>query len=129
MIFLPDDTFKSGACAGKVRLTKDVILVDVLFVPGFTLNLLSVAQLIADPKVKCVFYSTHCFFQKEQTDQLLGVGKMRNNLYYIEFVTVKYYGSLLNTREMTTKDCDISLGHPSITTMRKINLGARKFHA
>lgn len=112
MIYLPDGTSKAVAYAGKVKVTKDILLANVLFVSGFTHNLLSVAQLIQEMDVKCFFYPTHCVFQKQQTDQLMGVGKMKNNLYIIESIIEKFYCSLLNPNSMTVQDLACLFGTP-----------------
>lgn len=39
-VHLPDSSSKKVISAGKVRLNKDILLVDVLYIPGFTHNLL-----------------------------------------------------------------------------------------
>lgn len=64
VIYLPDGTSTSVAFAGKAILTKENFLLDVLYVSWFTHNLLSVVQLIQNMGLKCVFYPTHCIFQK-----------------------------------------------------------------
>lgn len=45
-VHLPDGSSNRVLSAGNMKLNKDIILVDVLYIPGFTHNLLSVAQLI-----------------------------------------------------------------------------------
>lgn len=128
IIYLPDGTYKAVAYAGKMKLTKDIFLVDVLFVPGFTHNLLSVAQLIQELDVKCTFYPTHCIFQKQETDQLMGVGKMKNNLYIIESITEKFCCNLLNPNSMTVQEWHAYLRHPSISTMKHMDIVGRKYN-
>lgn len=61
-IHLPDGSSRTVAYGGTTRLNKDIILTEVLFVPNFTHNLISVAQLIQSNGVKCLFYKTHCVF-------------------------------------------------------------------
>lgn len=56
-VHLPDGSSKRVYSAVKVKLNKDILLVDVLYIPGFTHNLLSVAQLIHDFGIKCIFLS------------------------------------------------------------------------
>lgn len=129
VIYLPDGSCRSVAFAGTARVSKDISLVDVLYVTCFTHNLLSVAQLVHIVGLKCIFYPTHCIFQKEQTNELVGVGKMKGNLYFIESVLENYYISFFDTKKMTAKDWHIFLGHPSITAMKHLNIGEGKFHS
>lgn len=62
IIYLPDGSSKTMAYAGKIKLNSDILLDHVLYVPGFTHNLLSVSQLAKSMDVKCVFHPTHCLF-------------------------------------------------------------------
>lgn len=71
-VHLCDGTSQTVGSARMVKLNKDITLIDFLYVPSFTHNLLSVARLIQDFGIKCVFYMTHCIFQKEISDKLLG---------------------------------------------------------
>lgn len=106
------------------------MLIDVQYVLGFTHNLLSVAQLIQDMSLKYVFYPTHCIVQKGHIDdELWGVGKMKRNLYLIEYVLEKYYCNFFNSKDMTVQKLHVFLGHPSITTMKHMNIIDGKFHA
>lgn len=59
---LPDGSTQTVGSAGKVKLNKDIKLIDVLYIQGFTHNLLSVTRLIQDFGIKCVFYKTHYLF-------------------------------------------------------------------
>lgn len=86
VVFLPDGSSKSVSYAGIVKINKDILLVDVLYVPGFTNNLLTVAHLVRTIDLKCIFYPTHCLFQKEKTNEMVGIGKMKGNLYFVESV-------------------------------------------
>lgn len=56
VVNLPDGSTKEVKIAGKVRLTRAIMLSDVLYVPSFTNNLLSVAQLIQENDIRCIFF-------------------------------------------------------------------------
>lgn len=71
VVHLPDGSSKTVTSVGKVRINKDLLLVDVLYILGFTNNLLSVGRLIHDYGIKCTFYKDHCMFQKDFSDKLL----------------------------------------------------------
>lgn len=93
VVHLPDGSSKQVRIAGTVRLTNEIVLSDVLYVPGFTNNLFSVAQLIQDSGVRCIFYQTYCIFQRIQDDKALSTGRMEKNLYIFE-TTVENLHSL-----------------------------------
>lgn len=100
-VHLPGGSSKRVTSDGKVKLNKYVLLVDVLHILGFTHNLLSVAQLIHDFGIKCIFYKDHCVFQKDHSDHLLGVGRMVGNLYVIHSTIENYYVNFFNPKKMT----------------------------
>lgn len=95
VIYLPDGSSKSVAYAGKVRLTKDIVLNNVLYVREFTHNLLSVSQPVKTTDARCVFHPTHCVFQKSNTDQVIGIGRLKGSLYVMETILLKNYISFL----------------------------------
>lgn len=81
VIYLPDGSSRSVAYVGMAKINKNLMLTGVLYVPGFTSNLISVSQLIKTTDLKCVFHPTHCLFQTAKTDEIVGIGKMKDHLY------------------------------------------------
>lgn len=88
---LPDGSTIGVVSGGTVKLNEDIVLMNVLYIPDFTHNLLSMAQLIHDCGINCVFYTYHCIFQQDDTDKILEVGKIEKNLYVMQ-VTDKILG-------------------------------------
>lgn len=119
-VHLPDGAMKVVTHAGDAIINKNIYLKDVLLVPGFTHNLIFVAQLIHDSVAKCVFLPTHCIVQGQEHDKILGVGKMIKNLYVIKGVVENYFCNLFDPRKMAARQWHIFLGQPSITTMKHI---------
>lgn len=119
-IYLPDGTSRLVNFGGVARLNKDITFTGVLFVPEFTHNLISIAQLIQEAGVRCLFYKTHCVFQKKGTDAVLRMGKMRENLYIYEEVIERHFCNLFKPMEMSLRSWHTFLGHPSITTMKHL---------
>lgn len=119
-IHLPDGTSRLVNYGGVARLNNDITLTCVLFVPEFTHNLISIAQLIQESGVRCLFYKTHCVFQKEGTDAVLGMGKLRENLYIYEEVVERHFCNLFRPMEMSLRNWHTFLGHPSISTMKHL---------
>jgi hypothetical protein len=54
---------------------------DVLYLPDFKFNLLSVSQLTKDLNLTVIFSHTSCIFQDNTTQTQVGVGERRHNLY------------------------------------------------
>lgn len=125
-IHLPYGSSKPVHYGGKVKLNEHIVLENVLYVLGFTHDLIYVSQLIEELGIKCIFYKTHCIFQKNSSDQLLGVGKMKGNLYVLDTVSEKYYCSFFNHREMSVENWHVFLGHPSLTTMKHMKNSERQ---
>lgn len=118
IVHLPDGATKQVVTAGKVRINRDIVLSDVLYVPGFTHNLLSIAQLIQENEVRCTFYQTHCVFQKGNTNQVIGIGKMERNMYIMDAVEENHFCHFFRTKDMTLEKWHSFLGHPSWSTLQ-----------
>lgn len=118
LVKLPDGSSKEVYCGGSVRVNKDIYLDDVMLVPDFTHNLLSVAQLVKDSQAKCVFLPQRCIMQNQSIEAVLGIGKMVNNLYVIETAMENHYCHLFDPRDMDIHKWHVFLGHPSISAMR-----------
>ena len=69
---------------GTVKLTDKLILTNVVCVPSFTFNLLSVKKL-ANSLICClVFLSNCCFLQDLLSWTTIGMGEVRNGLYHLQ---------------------------------------------
>jgi hypothetical protein len=84
----PKMNLPTGKCAtithiGNVQLNCGVNLRDVLCVPDFRHNLLSVQKLVKDEKCKVTFYPDVCVIQDSATLTVRAVGKAENGLYYL----------------------------------------------
>lgn len=58
-------------------------LQDVLFVPEFHYNLLSILKVTKDFNCFVTFYPGFCLFQDLSTGKLKGIGKEDDGLYYL----------------------------------------------
>lgn len=65
-----------------------ITLVNVLFVPQFTHNLLSVTKLSKDNNCEVTFKEGKCIVMDCESEATLGVGYLKNNLYYLSDVTL-----------------------------------------
>lgn len=78
----------NGECSkitkyGTVRLKNGLTLYNVLVVPEFKHNLLSVNKLTNSGKCKVNFYAGYCMIVDQDSSKLRGIGECRNGLYYL----------------------------------------------
>ncbi|CAN1337732.1 hypothetical protein LINPERPRIM_LOCUS37729 [Linum perenne] len=67
---------------GTVKLSSNLTLYDVLFIPSFTFNLLSISKLTTTMLVTISFVSTWCDIHDLATGRRLGLAKLHNGLYH-----------------------------------------------
>ena len=62
-------------------------LIDVLFVPQFSVSLLSISQLTKVAKqnnCKITYFPSHCVLQDLSTGKGIGLGHERGGIYYLD---------------------------------------------
>lgn len=69
---------------GHVKLNKQLVLDQVLGIPNFNFNLLSVSKLTKDLNCVLTFWPTFCVIQDLPSRRPIGVGRVRDGLYYLE---------------------------------------------
>ena len=67
---------------GVARLSSDITLSSVYYVPHFAYNLLSVSRLAKDLNCAVIFLPSHCFLQDLNSKKIFGKGYERDGLYY-----------------------------------------------
>ncbi|XP_071697366.1 uncharacterized protein [Rutidosis leptorrhynchoides] len=67
----------------QIELDNNMKLKDVLVVPSFRFSLLSVPKLTRDTPCVVIFFSDFCIIQDLNTKKVMGMGKRRNDLYYL----------------------------------------------
>lgn len=120
-------------------------LTDVLSIPSFPFNLLSVDKLTKGINITFIFYSTHCLVQDQQTREILAISQVLGTLYVLNShssnsATIrKYFVAHLpvacNITDLNScnKDSDVNrnnidshhlwhrrLGHASFSTLQHI---------
>jgi hypothetical protein len=81
---IADGSFSSIAGEGKITLSKNIDLKNVLHVPKLSCNLLSVSKICKDSNCNVKFFNTHCIFQDQISGKMIGSAKMMDGLYYFE---------------------------------------------
>ncbi|KAK8985320.1 hypothetical protein V6N11_068585 [Hibiscus sabdariffa] len=89
---LPDGKTAPVTHLGSHKLTPDLVLHNILFVPDFHHNLLSVSKLTRDLNCFLTFYPDFCVLQELSTGRMMGIGREFKGLYL--FVAVKPESSL-----------------------------------
>ncbi|CAH9129521.1 unnamed protein product [Cuscuta epithymum] len=69
---------------GSLHLPNGLRLERVLYIPKFQCNLLSASRLTNDLNCTLTFFSDFCILQDVPSRNLIGVGKFRDGLYYLE---------------------------------------------
>ena len=74
-INLPNGHTSEISSVGKVRLSNELVLQDVLYVPVFKYNLLSIPKLTKDSNCIVIFHPKFCIIQDYDTMRILGIGR------------------------------------------------------
>lgn len=109
-IKLPTGSTTNITHIGDTVLSCGIPLFNVLFVPQFTHNLLSVTKLGKDNKCEVMFRDSKCFVTESESKAIVGVGYLKNNLYYLG------NSSIHRTSEVSINNSSIqtSKSHPPI---------------
>jgi transposase InsO family protein len=86
---LPNGNLVPVTHIGTVKLSSSLILTDVLCVPSFHFNLISVSKLVHSSVCCLIFLSHYCFIQAFTPWRMIGLGKLHNGLYLLESPTVQ----------------------------------------
>lgn len=68
---------------GRTSVAPGLTLKNVLCVPNFKHNLLSVQKLIKDGNCEVQFFARHCEIRDSSTKEVKGIGQVKNGLYYL----------------------------------------------
>ncbi|KAK9675681.1 hypothetical protein RND81_11G023200 [Saponaria officinalis] len=82
-ISLPNGHTVAASVAGSVHINPSLILHNVLFVPSLTCNLLSMSQLVAATSSVLSFNNLSCHIQDCSLTKKIGIGELRDGLYYL----------------------------------------------
>jgi hypothetical protein len=81
---LADGSTQEVVGSGMVKCSPNMSLSSVLHVPAFLINLLSISCITKELNCTATFYPTWCIFQELGTRRNLGMGSMRDGLYYLD---------------------------------------------
>ena len=98
--------------------TSDLTLSDVLYLPEFPFNLLSVHKLTLALNCSVAFYPFHCEFQDLKTKRMIGGGFVKDGLYYFQPSSTSIPSALHSTNSPYQWHC--RLGHPSSVNLKHL---------
>ena len=81
---LPNGVETMAIECGMVKLSPKIILQDVLYVPGLTCNLISIAQLIREVSCTVTSIDRLCMIQDHTTKSPIGVGKQQQGVRFFK---------------------------------------------
>ena len=83
-VYLPNGEKVLVTHIGIVHLTETLILTDVLCVPSFTFNLISISKLNKSQYFYLIFLGSFCFIQDLALWSTMGLGREQNGLYLLD---------------------------------------------
>ncbi|XP_019168106.1 PREDICTED: uncharacterized protein LOC109163845 [Ipomoea nil] len=89
---------------GTVYLSKDLVLHNVLYIPEFHYNLISVGSFIKDSNYIVKMYSDQCVIQDVSHGKMIGRAKLMNGLYYLVFPCFTHSLSSCQAKENSLPD-------------------------
>jgi hypothetical protein len=122
---LPNGNHVYAKYSGIVHFSPSFILTDVLCVPNFSLNLMSVSQLCTNTKLVLHFDYLHCSIQDPTTKMMIGSAEAYEGLYYLKLQDSNVHVNTAEGTNFTTIPNQaiwhFRLGHPSISRMQTLH--------
>lgn len=119
---LPNETTVSIVGISSIRLTDNIILHEVLYIPVFRFNLLNVSRLTKHIPSVISFTSTSCFIQDLTQELMLGQGSQIANLYILHFHNEQANFTLQGTSCSVVSVVDYALWHTRLGILLSLEL-------
>ena len=88
VVSFPDNSRIPIRLYGDIQLAPHLLLKDVLFVPQFTYNLISVTTLTAASPLTIVFFHDHFLIQELHSSKMIGKSNKFKDLYVLDSKTL-----------------------------------------
>ncbi|XP_019460137.1 PREDICTED: uncharacterized protein LOC109359897 [Lupinus angustifolius] len=115
-IRLPNGASILAKHSGIVAFSTNLHLTNVLHIPGFTYNLISIHKLTTHSNCTVVFDQHCCFIQDTITLRMIGLAEVHNHLYIFRNLTSPTKQILTANTSVSALEFDLwhfRLGHPS----------------
>jgi hypothetical protein len=80
---LPNGQYDSVTHIGTIKISESFVLTDVLCIPSFSFNLISISKLIKNLQCCVILLTKFCFVQHLTSWKTIGVGKKAGGLYHL----------------------------------------------
>jgi hypothetical protein len=121
---LPDGSYVSTQTSGTIMFSDSFILHDVLYIPQFSVNLLSAYKLSNSLKCKLIFDHNSCVIQEIPSLKMIGRARVKHNLYVLDQISTHIVAFTKNCDSFSSVFCNHTisndfdlwhhrLGHPS----------------
>ena len=82
-ITLPNGALVSAHYAGTVQFSPEFVIYNVLYVPDFHFNLVSISKLISTLHYTLIFSDDFCKIQEVSSLKMIGLAKLKEGLYHL----------------------------------------------
>ena len=118
MVKLPNGHHVHATHSGVVHLSTAITLLNVLYIPTFTFNLISISKLVSSTNCTLIFSSTSCTLQDMNNRMKIGTVEVRHDLYHLTLdqITTKAVCSTIIHPRCNVIPIDLwhfRMGHPS----------------
>nr|KYP41351.1 hypothetical protein KK1_037277 [Cajanus cajan] len=96
-VSLPNGILVSATISGTIHLSSSFVLTDVLFLPSFKFNLISVTKLTQTLYCKLTFLDDICLIQDSNACKMIGTAKAERGLYIFTQTVQSSQSSVYNT--------------------------------
>ena len=79
----PNGSTVTASFSGSTRFSLFFFLTDVLCIPNFTFNLISITKLISALNYQLIFQNDKCLIQEENSLKKIGLARVQSGLYYL----------------------------------------------
>jgi hypothetical protein len=104
---------------GNITLDKDITLKDVLFIPDFNCNLISIHKLTRDLDCTVTYDKNYCVMQDLASKRKIGLGDLHDGVYVFRGSIQGH--SFAAAQENTDKLWHSRLGHPSTQALQYLS--------
>ncbi|BBH03234.1 RING/U-box superfamily protein [Prunus dulcis] len=125
---LPNGSRIDIISTGSLKINSDPVIKDVLSVPSFNVNLLSVSKITRDLHCTVIFQPGFCILQDLTTKKVIVLGKEHNGLYYLTKPTDIKPPPAAHTTSTNSDLWHRRLGHPSAAPLQFLSKSVPQYH-
>ena len=121
---LPNGQFALAKFIGVVKFSDFFHIPDVLYIPEFSVNLISVPKLCQTNQYNVIFRASDCFIQEISSLKMIGSAEKIDGLYHLILSSKLAISSSLNNVSVTIPSSALwhfRLGHLSSTRLEKLH--------